>query len=151
MWISFGMQWPQSFAVFWTSDILRLGKQLLPRPETYPHFQELFFTVHLVHYSSKSTCILQISISYLFLTTNFLCDVLISFFPVTLLISYPLPWYVKFFLIFYHYSQSRIYSFPKNSFQWKQYNGDLSSHCLSKHICSHFVLMMCFLLILDFT
>lgn len=112
--------------------LLRLGKQLLPRPEIYPDVQELFFTVHLVHYSSKSTYTLQISISYLFLIISFLCDVCISFFPLTALISYPLPRHIKFFLIFYHYSQSHIYSFPKNSFQWKQYNADLSSHCLSE-------------------
>lgn len=111
--------------------LLRLGKQLLPRPEIYPHFQELFFIAHLVHFSSKSTYILQISISYLFLTSNFLCDVWISSFPLTVLISYPLPRHVKFFLIFYHYTQSHIYSFPKNSFQGKQYNGALSPHCLS--------------------
>lgn len=112
--------------------LLRLGKQLLPRPEIYPYFQELLFTVHLVPYSSKSTYILQISISYHFPTANFLCDVCISFFPLPVLISYPLPRQVKFFLIFCHNSQSHSYSFPKSSFQWKQYNGDLSSHCLSE-------------------
>lgn len=112
--------------------LLRLGQQLLARPEIYPFFQEFFFIVHLFPYSSKSTYILQISISYLFLTSNFLCDVCIFFFPVTVLISHALPRHVKFFLIFYHYSQSHIYSFPKNSFQWKQYNGALSTLCLSE-------------------
>lgn len=108
--------------------LLRLGKQLLPRPEIYPYFQEHFFIDHLVHYSSKSTYILQISISYL----QFSLWCMHFFLPSKVLISYPLPRHIKFFLIFYHYSQSHIDSFPKNSFQWKQCMWALFSHCLSE-------------------